>query len=319
MVLLSSRDQTFGAVATALYRRCLAQKLGFASRLSFVLCAAFALPLALRAQPAPGSAPPNPAEMHLVYKIPGTERAKVREAVKFGAADGRDLFVDVYQPADLKAGEKRAAVLFISGGENVRDWPIYQEYGRLAAAHGLVGLVPDKRFPRGADGIVNGTADMQTLRKFLTQEGGELGVDPQRMAFWIFSGGGQLGALGLRSWKPDEPPAPKCVVMFYAALDFAPDLVNANPALAEYSPARAVEAAGKAAPPIFVARAGQDMPNLNQALGSFVTSALKGNAPLTLVNYPEGRHAFDALDDRDETRAIMKAAFDFIRLHMETS
>jgi hypothetical protein len=61
------------------------------------------------------------------------------------------------------------------------------------------------------------------------------------------------------------------------------------------------------------------MPVLNLAIGSFVGGALKGNAPLTLVNYPEGRHAFDALDDRDETRTIMKAAFDFIRLHMETS
>ncbi len=257
--------------------------------------------------------------MHLVYKMPGTDRAKVREGVKFGTAEGRDLFVDVYQPADLKTGEQRAALLFISGGENVRAWPIYREYGRLAAAHGLVGLVPDKRFPRGADGIINGTADMQTLRKFLIQEGAALGVDPQRVAFWIFSGGGQLGALGLHPAKPDEPAQPKCVVMFYAALDFAPDLVKANPALAEYSPARAVESAGKSAPPMFLVRAGQDMPFLNLALGSFVTAALKGNAPLTLVNYPEGRHAFDALDDRDETRAIMKAAFDFIRLQMETS
>jgi acetyl esterase/lipase len=257
--------------------------------------------------------------MHLVYKVPGTDRAKVREGVKFGSVEGRDLFVDVYQPADLKEGEQRATVLFISGGENVRDWPIYREYGRLAAAQGLVALVPDKRFPRGAEGIINGTADMQTLRKFLAREGAALGVSADRVAFWIFSGGGQLGALGLQASKGDEPPPPKCIVMFYAALDFAPDLVKANPALAEYSPARAVEAAGKAAPPMFLARAGQDMPFLNLALGSFVAGALKGNAPLTLVNYPEGHHAFDALDDRDETRAIMKAAFDFIRLHMETS
>src|SRR5688572_10632995 len=290
-----------------------------ALRLPALIFGAIAFPAALPAQPAAGSAPPNPADMHLVYKIPGGDQAKVREGVKFGTADGRDLFVDVYQPADLKAGEQRAALLFISGGENVREWPIYREYGRLAAAHGLVGLVPDKRFPRGAEGIVKGTADMQTLRKFLNQEGAGLGVDPQRVVFWIFSGGGQLGALGLHPAKPDEPAQPKCVVMFYAALDFAPDLVKANPNLAEYSPARAVEAAGKAAPPMFLARAGQDMPFLNLALGSFVTAALKGNAPLTLVNYPEGRHAFDALDDRDETRAIMKAAFDFIRLHMEAS
>lgn len=282
-----------------------------------VLVFALALSPALPAQPTPGAAPPNPADMHLVYKIPGGDQVKVREGVKFGTAEGRDLFVDVYQPADLKAGEQRAALLFISGGENVRGWPIYQEYGRLAAAHGLVGLVPDKRFPRGADGIVNGTTDMQTLRKFLAQEGKALGVDPKRMAFWIFSGGGQLGALGLHPSKPDEPPQPRCIVMFYAALDFAPALVQANPALGEYSPARAVEASGKAAPPMFLVRAGQDMPVLNLALGSFVSGALKGNAPLTLVNYPEGRHAFDALDDRDETRAIMKAAFDFIRLHME--
>src|SRR5687768_9996761 len=99
-------------------------------RLRILLLMAIALAPTLRAQPTPGSAPPDPTQMHLVYKMPGTERAKVREGVKFGTAEGRDLFVDVYQPADLKMGEQRAALLFISGGENVRAWPIYREYGR---------------------------------------------------------------------------------------------------------------------------------------------------------------------------------------------
>jgi hypothetical protein len=55
------------------------------------------------------------------------------------------------------------------------------------------------------------------------------------------------------------------------------------------------------------------------AIDSFVSSALRANAPLTLITYPNGRHAFDALNDTEESRAIIKAAFGLVRAHTATA
>ena len=259
-----------------------------------------------------------PYELPVVYKVPGSERAILREAVVYAPADGRQLRVDVYQPPDLKNDEHRAAIVFVSGGEDVRNWPSYRDWGRLAAAHGFVGLVPEKRYPRGADGIEKGTEDTEALLQFLQRSGAGLGVDANRLAFWHYSGGGQLIAVGLLPSRIEGLPRPKCILSFYAVSDLSREMVGGDEKLLERSPARALESLGAKAPPIFVARAGQDNPRLNQSIDAFIGAGLKTNAPLTVINYPDGQHGFDTLNETDEARAIIKAAFEFVQRHTET-
>jgi acetyl esterase/lipase len=70
-------------------------------------------------------------------------------------------------------------------------------------------------------------------------------------------------------------------------------------------------------PPIFVARAGLDVAPLNAVIDQFAAAALAANAPLTLMNHPQGKHGFDALNDDDRSREIIRAAIAFMHTHLE--
>jgi hypothetical protein len=68
--------------------------------------------------------------------------------------------------------------------------------------------------------------------------------------------------------------------------------------------------------PLFIARAGQDQPRLNDALDRFVLMALTGNLPITLVNHPAAPHAFDLLDASETSREIIRRILAFLQFHL---
>jgi hypothetical protein len=80
-----------------------------------------------------------------------------------------------------------------------------------------------------------------------------------------------------------------------------------------FSPARAVHAGS---PPLLVARAGLDQPGLNRTIDLFVEAALRANAPLELVNHPQGRHGFDILDPVPRTIEILERTLAFLSSHL---
>ena len=69
--------------------------------------------------------------------------------------------------------------------------------------------------------------------------------------------------------------------------------------------------------PLLLVRAGRDeAPGLNAALDRFVQTALAASVPLTLVNYPEGPHAFDILDASSGSRAAIRQILAFLRARL---
>jgi acetyl esterase/lipase len=142
------------------------------------------LAIILVATPIPGAAQAqnrDPSTIPVVYTVPGMSQAIVRSGVVFDSASATPLALDAYLPRGLRKGDRRPAIVFISGGERVRHWRWFITWGQLAAAHGLVGIVPDKRYPRGFDGTRAGFEDTEKLLAFLADKGDTLGVDPQRI------------------------------------------------------------------------------------------------------------------------------------------
>ncbi|MGK6356325.1 alpha/beta hydrolase [Sphingomonas sp. DT-207] len=246
----------------------------------------------------------DPSKTRVVYRVAGTERVKVRADQRFDSA-GTPLAYDAYLPAtDAKA---RPAIVFVSGTSDVRDWTWYQDLGRLAAAHGMVGIVPDKRYPRGADGLRTGMADTEALFAHLQAEAPALGIDPDRICLWVFSAGGRLAALPFR----ENAPRIACLVAYYPILSSA-DLMNDPALLPAFSPAEAVARVGAPRVPTLVARAGRDSPAINATIDRFLAAALAAGQPVTLVNAPESEHGFDGYNDTNESRRIVAQSFRFV-------
>ena len=64
--------------------------------------------------------------------------------------------------------------------------------------------------------------------------------------------------------------------------------------------------------PLLIVRAGLDRPPLNRDLTALVAQATNQNAPVTLLNYPGGHHAFEMVDDEDATRETIDRTLAFV-------
>lgn len=259
----------------------------------------------------------DPAQVSIVYRVPKMEQVTVRRGVVFDNTAGKRLALDAYIPRGVRTGGRLPAIVFISGAEKVRHWRWFITWGQLAAAHGIVGIVPDKRYPRGLDGIRTGFEDTEKLLAYLRANGARLGVDPQRICLWTFSAGGRLTSVGLNSGTPNV----RCLVSFYGILDLSQEFAavgderQRDSLLKRYSPLHVLETAagsGGKVPPILIGRAGKDAPFINSGIDRFAATALRSNVSLTIMNYPEGDHGFDGLNDTPQSRALIKAALQFV-------
>ncbi|MGW4049702.1 alpha/beta hydrolase [Streptomyces sp. NPDC004779] len=205
----------------------------------------------------------------------------------------RDGRLDVYPPD----GEgRRPAVLFVHGGPvdadrapTPRDTPFYRGYARYLAGLGAVGATVDHRlyaltdYARAAGDIAQA---LEALRAHPR-------VDPDRIALWIFSGGGLLAA----DWLAAPPPWLRCLALSYPVLGTPPGWETVG---RRYRPAEAVAGAG--ALPVVLVRAGREHPAFAATVEDFLAAAGKHGADVEIVDVPDGRHGFETLDRTDASR-----------------
>src|SRR5262249_10733539 len=102
--------------------------------------------------------------MPAVYKVPGMDRVRVVQNLKYTKTDDPNVLMDIYLPSDVAGNEKRPAVIFVHGGAKTeytpKDWGIYTSWGRLVAASGFVGVTfthsleyPGKSLEKGAHDV----------------------------------------------------------------------------------------------------------------------------------------------------------------------
>jgi hypothetical protein len=69
--------------------------------------------------------------------------------------------------------------------------------------------------------------------------------------------------------------------------------------------------------PMLVTRAGKDRFELvNDSTDYFVAEAIRSNAQLTFINYSDGQHDFDVLDDTEISRSIIRQTVYFMKTHL---
>jgi acetyl esterase/lipase len=256
----------------------------------------------------------------IIYPVTGAGEATVRRGLKYRGDEDPRLLMDVYVPRTAPSSARLPAIVFIPGGPippemlAPREWGFFISYGELAVASGLVGVVFNHRLHAPTD-YETAQADVTAAVDYVRKHADDLGIDPDRLALWAFSGGGPLLSECLRT----SPPYVRCLVAFYAVMDLrrfvGPDADAARlERAARLSPA--VQVAGTRTP-IFVARAGLDTAGLNESIDTFVSQALSANVSLDVANHPAGHHAFDVLDDNVRSREIIARALEFVRARVK--
>ena len=255
----------------------------------------------------------NPiAKQRVVLELPGMDRVSVQRDVRYG--DGPRQRLDLYRPADA-ARASLPAVVFVSGyrdagaekvfGCRLMDMAAYVCWAQLVACSGLVGILYENEEP---------AADARAVLAHVRANAKSLGVDARRLAVWSCSGNAP-NALGLIAENPDLA----CAALLYGYtidLDHHRDVATAAAQYGFADPG-GLELTALRRTPLLLVRAGRDeVPGLNATLDRFVPRAVAANMPVTLLNYPEGPHAFDISDPSAGSHATIRQVLAFLRVHL---
>jgi len=255
---------------------------------TFTLLAAFA--------PRIGEAQERPFH----YPVPSLDAVRLRKAIAYARVDTTTLAMDVYRPKS-DSGSAPALILYSLYWPESNDKPAREandqavRWARIAAAAGIVAIIPDLRAVPGT-----GTAqapsrardgELDSLLAHLSKHGREYGIDAGRIT--LFAASGSVGS-ALPAVVDPRRSAVRAAVFYYggagaSVTTFRPDL------------------------PILWVRAGRDSPGMNSAIDRLTSQAMTQNAPLTLINYAAGHHGFEAVDDTETTRAIIRQTIDFVK------
>jgi len=258
----------------------------------------------------------------VVYLLPDMDRVRVISNLKYSKVDNPYLLMDVYVPPDLKPHERCPVVVFIHGGAGpeykAKDWGMFQSWGRLVAAAGMVAVMFTHRFsPPPHLLLVEAASDLNDALGYLQLNAESFQADGDCVGVCAWSSGGAL----LTPLLIESPVYVRCLVAFYGLLDVQqyapPGDAAALQYLKAFSAITSLPEDASTLMPMLILRAGRDeIPALNDALDRFVTKALAVNAPITVTNYPAGGHGFDNNRDEERSKQIVRSSIGFMRTHL---
>src|SRR5438034_8299490 len=258
--------------------------------------------------------------MPVVLKVPEMDKVKVVENLKYTKSDDPNVLMDIYIPPDLSENEKRPAVIFLHGGAKTaytpKDWGVYTSWGRLIAASGFVGVTFTHRLEYPTASLEKAAVDVLDAVKYVRVNADKYHIDKERICLIAYSAGGPLLTSAMRG----DMPFVRCLVAFYAFMDIQQSdyaKTEKPETVKSFSPITYLETERSKIPHMFIARSGRDeVPTMSDSIDRFINEALTKNIALTFANHPQGVHGFDNQNDDERSREIIRAAIEFIRLHL---
>jgi dienelactone hydrolase len=214
------------------------------------------------------------------YLRPDPGTIVVSRDVPYAAVDTVSLQMDVYRPAHADAPAPALIIFHVAVGDARRN-AFSASWAQIAAARGLVAIVPDLRSDAARD-------DFQRLVDHLTTRAAEYGLD--RDAIAVYAGSGNVST-ALPLLQDPRQTRVKAAVIYYGVAPverFRLDL------------------------PVLYARAGLDRPEVNAEIDALVARGIAENAPITLMNLPGSYHAFETRNDDAARRAAIDRTLDFV-------
>ncbi|MFD2177824.1 alpha/beta hydrolase [Veronia pacifica] len=222
------------------------------------------------------------------------------------------LVMDIYYPKALKS--RVSLVIFVTGypdpgfqqmtGMKLKEVQQYISWAQLFAASGIAALTYSNVDPK---------KDIFTLLKFLGKNASALGIDPDKISIWSCSGN-VPNALSVLA----EDTSIKCAALLYG---FMVDSCDSQAVKEASKTFRFVNPlSGQRFPKLpstLVVRAGMDeMPGLNSSIDAFISQCLRHNTPVTLLNLPNARHAFDVIGHWAGTEQTIRSILAFFQRHL---
>ena len=246
--------------------------------------------------PSPASTPAaTHVEPGVVYTIPGMDQVRVRPDLTYQTDNAGNLKMDVYSPRDLPTRAALPAVLFVHGGPvppsvSVKDSALYRSWGKLLAAAGLTAVTANWR--------VGVPADIDALIEHVRGEAGTLQIDRQRLCLFGMSAG---VAPIIDKALDSHPDYLRCIVAYYGTVTDA------------WFRLRRLKGVPPRLPPILVAQGAKDDRVPLEGAEQFIKLLRTKGGHAELLIHPTGGHFFEAFNDDDRSREIVKRTIAFLQ------
>lgn len=259
----------------------------------------------------------------VVYGVAGMDRVHVHRDLVY-KTDPEQRF-DLYLPESASSEGRIPVVALVHGDSspeilaNAKNWGVFESLGELIAASGLAAVAFNHRSTELRTKLREAAQDVDDLVTHVRRRHGELQVDPERLALWVFSMGPPVG---LYTALRERPGFIRCIVVYYGIMSLTPLREDTPPEvpdedLREFSPAELLSQSTGPLPPMLIARAGlEERPWLNPTIDQFVADGLRMNVDIDVLNHQSGHHAFEVVDDNDRSRDILARTLQFFRRHL---
>ena len=247
------------------------------------------------------------------------DAATIRRDVEYRTTDAGPLTMDLYYPADSKAGARLPAVVFVHGFSDagigmpkvlgwpkMKQWAMCTSLGQLAAASGIVAIAYTNREP---------ATDLIELLQHVRQNAAALGIDENRIGLYAWSGHAPLALFALMQERYLKCALLSCGYML--DLDGSTGVAEmAKQVRVRHSRRREVRgrcAAGTAA--VHRPRRAGAVPAVERHARPLRRQSAQPKSAVTLVNH-QGPHGFEIMQDSDSSRETIKQMLAFLRFHL---
>lgn len=221
---------------------------------------------------------------------------------------------DVYLPQKTPM-QGSPAVILVHGEaplQNLKDAGQYVSLGEWLASQGIAAITFNHATLLQGQPIEAILDDMRQLVRQVIASADQYQIDCNNLGLWAMSGGVPFALyLALKDFRSQF----KSLALYYgfmtirSLLDMFATFMPLDPKIgAAYEDFDTLlSTANGPTPAMFIARAGQDRPEINNTIDQSLPGLLRQNVRFTFYNHEQGQHAFDILDDVERSREILQA------------
>ena len=256
----------------------------------------------------------------VVFDLPRMNDVIIKKDIPYQDIAGSTLKMDIYYPPDFDFQRKIPAVIIVLGypdlagkkllGSEFKNHIQFVSWCKIIAASGMAAIAYQSNNPE---------QDILSLSNYLKTNEDKLKIDTAKIGAYTCSAHTPTTISTILNGSNNIF---KCAVVYYGFFltnDFKYllqiDTLSQN--MGFKTPRLAEPRTWKKDVPIMVIRAGKDnVPYINQTLASFYDKALNQNLPITLINYSNGVHGFEAANDNETTRQIIRTTLEFWKFNL---
>ena len=240
---------------------------------------------------------PVEAQESIVYTLPGMDQVTI---ANIEYKEG--LTMDVYYPPDFDFTHNLPVVILVNGfkdeefqqwwsGCKLKDHGLFVSWAQLVAASGMIAISYETQNPN---------VDVRDLIDYTRANAPLLRVDGDRICLSGRSSTPQTALVALTITSAEYRDSLVCAVFLYGDLSIGGNL-------------------GERLPPdtaFLIVKGGRDDHGVNGSIDLFVEKAREAGFPVEFIEYEDGVHGYDAQQDTDESREIIKRTLEFIKMHL---